>query len=162
MPKLDLTRARQIKGPMGDIKALKGPGYAWSRAPLLSDFYGIGTGQIPMDLRLDDPAKLTLSGALIRAVSNDGGAGAAFDAAAGAGSEPSLPASGPTGADFSAATAGTRSLVLANPADLQGAHFLCPFTVPVGSSVGFVASGPGGFSIPAFRGSHPRRMQPIP
>lgn len=29
MPKLDLTAAKQIKGPMGEILALKGPGFAW-------------------------------------------------------------------------------------------------------------------------------------
>lgn len=124
-----------------------------SRDPLLSDFYGIGPGQIPMDLRLDDPAKMILSGALIQAVTNDGGAGAVFNANAAVGEEPSLPVSGPAGADFSQVTAGARRLTMANPADLQGVHFLCPFTVPTGSSVGFVASGPDGFTMPAFRSS---------
>ena len=31
MPKLDLTAAKQIKGSMGEILSLKGPGYAWTK-----------------------------------------------------------------------------------------------------------------------------------
>lgn len=29
MPKLDLTAARRIKGPWGEARALKGPGFSW-------------------------------------------------------------------------------------------------------------------------------------
>ena len=31
MPKLDLTAAKQIKGSMGEVLSLKGPGYAWAK-----------------------------------------------------------------------------------------------------------------------------------
>lgn len=77
MPKLDLTTAKQIKGPWGEARRLKGPGYAWAKFDPLGAYYGVGLGQIPLRL---DPLDVVMDGANVASIPNLGGAGAAFDA----------------------------------------------------------------------------------
>lgn len=119
MPKLDLTRAKQIKGPMGEILALKGVGFEWVRPPHLPDFYGIAPGQAPLDLRLDDPA---VAGGYIQTVRNDGGAGAAF----------ALSSTGtviPYTAGSVTFTASTQHMTFASAIDMAGVHVVMPVRV---------------------------------
>lgn len=84
-------------------------------APQLSDFYGIGPGQIPGDWRIDDPV---LSGSDVTSVRNDGGAGALF-ALGRRGTKPY-----PTREGLYMRTGAGRQLQMANPADLVGTHFM--------------------------------------
>ena len=55
MPKLDLTKVVQMKGAGGEIVALKGPGFSWSKPFALASFYegGLYPGGLyqPYDLR---------------------------------------------------------------------------------------------------------------
>lgn len=115
MPKLDLRAARQIKGPMGELLALKGPGYAWAKQMPVSAYYGIGPGQIPGDWRIDDPV---VSGSIITAVRNDGGAGPLF--AMGQRAAQPLPLRSGMLADVS----GSRQMLLANAVDMVNVHFM--------------------------------------
>lgn len=117
MPKLNFRRAQRIKGPMGEMKAAKGPGYAWTKPQPIADFYGIGPGQIPGDWRLDDPV-LDTDGVTITAVRNDGGAGAAFAM----GQRPGQPL--PRKSGIFADVSGSRQMLLANPVDLVNVHFM--------------------------------------
>lgn len=87
--------------------------------------YGTGVGQIPTDLRIDDP---TVSGSLVTAVRNEGGAGALFSMTAPAGQEPTHYAGPPPEAFFGAG--GVRQLVFANQADLQGTEVYIPTNIP--------------------------------
>lgn len=91
MPKLDLTRARAIRGAFGSARAIKGAGFSWA-APVadpLAQYHGIGPGQIPFDLPLHDPAQMALGpDNSVSMVRNAGGAGAAFDATAALGQRP--------------------------------------------------------------------------
>lgn len=96
-------------------------------APSLADYYGTGPGQIPMDIRLDDPAKVTLSAGLVTGVVNDGGAGALFNASAPAGREPTYYPS-PGEAYFGAGS--WRELIFANAADLYNTHVMIPLNIP--------------------------------
>lgn len=95
--------------------------------PSLADYYGTGPGQIPMDIRLDDPAKVTLSAGLVTGVVNDGGAGAYFNASSPAGREPTYYPS-PGEAYFGAGS--WRELIFANAADLYNTHVLIPLDIP--------------------------------
>jgi len=95
--------------------------------PSLADYYGTGPGQIPMDIRLDDPAKVTLSAGLVTGVVNDGGAGAYFNASSPEGREPTYyPSLGE--AYFGAGS--WRELIFANAADLYNTHVLIPLDIP--------------------------------
>lgn len=79
MPKTDLTTWISAKSDSGDIAALKSSAFAWIKPTVvagISQFYGVGPGQIPGDWRADEP---TVSGGLVSHIRNDGGAGALFD-----------------------------------------------------------------------------------
>lgn len=88
---------------------------------VISDFYGTGLGQIPIDLRLDEA---TTNAAGVNAARNDGGAGAVFNASATAGREPTQ------GAGFITFNTGTQRLGLANEANLNGVHMFTPLRFP--------------------------------
>lgn len=81
MSKLNLRTALAMKNATGSINAIKGVGFDWAKpVHLLSDYYGIGPGQIPLHHAPSNPANLTVDGNnLIMASTNLGGAGAAFD-----------------------------------------------------------------------------------
>lgn len=104
-----------------------GPFDSGGGTPSLADYYGTGPGQIPMDIRLDDPAKVTLSAELVTGVVNDGGAGAYFNASSPAGREPTYYPS-PGEAYFGAGS--WRELIFANAADLYNTHVLIPLDIP--------------------------------
>lgn len=75
MPKLDLTAAKQIKGPWGETLALKGPGYAWAKPDPIEARYGVGAvGRIPLHY-----APRLVSDGTISSWVNRGGAGPYFD-----------------------------------------------------------------------------------
>lgn len=75
MPKLDLTAAKQIKGPWGEALALKGPGYAWAKPDPIEARYGVGAvGKIPLHY-----APRLVPDGTISSWANRGGAGAYFD-----------------------------------------------------------------------------------
>lgn len=75
MPKLDLTAAKQIKGPWGEALALKGPGYAWAKPDPIEARYGVGAvGRIPLHY-----APRLVSDGTISSWVNRGGAGPYFN-----------------------------------------------------------------------------------
>lgn len=113
MPKLDLTKARRIKSASGELAALKGAGFSWTR-PTLTDFYGVGPGQIAVHYAADT---VTPSGGPARSFQNKGGAGAHFDATVVG--DPMVISND---AVVSSQTAGYASL--ANPAEVVGVHLL--------------------------------------
>lgn len=125
MPKLDLTRARAIRGSFGNASAIKGAGFSWA-APVadpLAQYYGVGPGQITFDMPLHDSARMTLDGSnYVSAVQHAGGAGAYFNASASGSARPR----------YSAAEGGLifdgndDLLTFANAADLIGVHCLIP------------------------------------
>lgn len=95
--------------------------------PAVTDFYGTSLGQIPFDLRLDEPAKQTLNGNLITAVVNDGGAGEIYAATATSALAP-VTSTGPGAADFGEAR--TQYLTPATSPNLGGGHLLVPLFLP--------------------------------
>ncbi|ARJ70076.1 hypothetical protein B0A89_10970 [Paracoccus contaminans] len=127
MPKLDLTRAKRIKGPMGEIRALKGPGYAWTRPLTIPDLYGVARGQVPIHLAASR-ATVGADGN-VTAVPNAGGAGAMFDAAPADAAVPIV--NGGLSLDVG-------SLMLANPADLIGVRLFVVATRTSGQQVYFL------------------------
>ena len=84
--------------------------------PQLSDYYGIGPGQIPVDWRMHDPAHMTLDGSgAVTAIENAGGAGAGF----------ALSSSAPVPrSDNGLLFSGTSWLNIASNIDANGVHLL--------------------------------------
>lgn len=110
--------------------------FAWAKPvppPDITPHYGIGAGQIPGDWRADAP---TVSGGLVNAVRNDGGAGAYFDMS-------NADGSGPTwdGAFIVPGGAAFTPLVFANPPNLAGVHLLAALDPNGVTGVGDLFSG---------------------
>lgn len=88
----------------------------------MADYYGTGAGQIPLDLRLDDP---TVSGSLVTGARNDGGAGASFNATASANQEPTK------GSNFITFSLMAQRLGLATSTNFNGLHLFLPLRFPI-------------------------------
>lgn len=112
MPKLDLVNALQIKGSMGEVLQLKGPGFSWAKPTALTPFYRSGT--IGIHLRSDGA---TPPGGPVTAITNEGGAGAIFNAGV-------VGTAVPLSGNFLQATTTTGYPLTANPADLVGVRIM--------------------------------------
>lgn len=78
MVKINLRTAIRMKNSAGEIRSIKGPGFSWNRPPRLSDFYGVGPGQIAIHLHSDNAVRD--GNGNIQTFINSGGAGAMFNA----------------------------------------------------------------------------------
>ena len=97
----------------------------WAKPAALTTIaghYGTGPGQVPIDLRLDDP---TVSGSLVTGARNDGGAGVSFNATAAASREPTK------GSNFITFSLVAQRLGLATPFNFNGLHLFLPLRFPV-------------------------------
>lgn len=92
----------------------------------LAQYYGVGPGQMPMDLRFDAPAKMTVSNGRVTEVTNDGGAGAAFSATAPEASAPTWDAAAQLVRFVS-----PQALTLTAPANVAGVHALMALRIPL-------------------------------
>lgn len=121
--RLDQT-ARLFHGGAEMAEAWLGGVRAWKADPL-AQYYGIGPGQLPMDLRFDAPAKMTVSNGRVTSVANDGGAGAAFNASA-------TEETAPTWDDAAQLVrfASPRAMVMAQDANMSGVHALMALRLP--------------------------------
>ena len=78
---LDLRRASRLFYGAAEAQALyRGGDLLWTRPAQISDYYGIGAGQVPLRLRSADAV---MSGGFVQRIPNMGGAGTPFDLAAG-------------------------------------------------------------------------------
>ena len=79
MSKINLAAALVMKNSVGNINAIKGIGFSWSKSISgIADYYGIGPGQIVGDWRVDDPIYWP-STSYMQTARNDGGAGALIE-----------------------------------------------------------------------------------
>lgn len=99
----------------------------------IASYYGVEDGDIVMDLRIDDPARLSLVGDAIRHVPNDGSADQAVSSFA---SEAPSAVSAPPRAFFGGG--GVRLLRLSSAIDIYGKHLLIPVDLPSPFVVGEV------------------------
>lgn len=121
--RLDQT-ARLYHGGAEMAEAWLGGIRVWQVGPL-AQYYGVGPGQIPMDLRFDAPAKMTVSNGRVTAVANDGGAGAAFNASAAEASAPTWDAAAQL-----VRFASPQAMALAQDANMAGVHALMALRLP--------------------------------
>lgn len=104
------------------------PGRGRASAPPadpLAQYYGVGPGQVPMDLRFDALAKMTVSNGRVTAVTNDGGAGTLFSAAAPEASAPTWDAAAQL-----VRFASPQEMTLAQDANMAGVHALMALRLP--------------------------------
>ena len=149
--RLDQT-ARLFHGGAEMAEAWLGGIRVWQGDPLVQ-YYGVGPGQVPMDLRLDAAAKTTLTNGRVTGVANDGGAGATFNATA---AEAYAPDPIPGGASFNGST--RRELVLANEANLIGVHLIfAAFPRTAGDQKFLTGTG----SNVSFQGGNSVRFEPL-
>lgn len=129
MAKFSFEGVEAVKIFSGEIDAISGPsGLWWAKPnpfPQISDYYGTSAGQIPLDLRLDDP---TVSGSLVTGARNDGGAGASFNATASANREPTK------GSNFITFSLMAQRLGLATSTNFNGLHLFLPLRFPIHAS----------------------------
>lgn len=138
---LDLRNAKRIWHGGQEVTQLWAGGVAWAKPNTvlsMADYYGTGAGQIPLDLRLDDP---TVSGSLVTGARNDGGAGVSFNATATANREPTK------GSNFITFSVSAQRLGLASGVNLNGTHLFVPLCFPVN------ASGSSRFPRPIYKGA---------
>ena len=124
---LDLTKAAQLWHGGQELSELWISGQRrWNRSAKLSDFHGVGPGQIPLDLRADSPEHVTrdASGAVSR-VGNAGAVGAAFDLLGAGATRPIWNATA-GGLDFDGLD---DAMSFAASPDLRGVHLIAAITI---------------------------------
>ncbi|MDO5606017.1 MAG: hypothetical protein Q4G25_12735 [Paracoccus sp. (in: a-proteobacteria)] len=132
---LDLQVADQLwHGGERMAAAWMGGRRVWAVPRPLGAYAGVGPGQIPMDLRFWEASDRTMSGSTITALTNRGGAGAAFNLSG---------ADGPVLDDGAARFAGGKALGFSVTPDIDGVHFLIAIkpTVTGANTNKFVAPG---------------------